>query len=92
MEIEWAPSADKRGIARADQVFAILHALYKKVPMETSRIQSGAVVDLYIGPQRDSSAPLLEVMVERRGDRAYIFHCMHARLKFIRRFEEGDWS
>lgn len=92
MEIEWTPSADKRGIPRADQAFAILNSLYKRTPMETSRERPGAVVDLYIGPQRDPNAPLLEVMVERFGSRARIFHCMEARAKFLTRFTKGDWS
>lgn len=47
--------------------------------------------DLYIGPQRQRGAPLLEIMVERVPPRGLVvFHVMEARTKFLALMDDEE--
>ena len=91
--VTWAASAAKHGVPREDALHAIAHAVYVELDFDEPRSPSTVRPHLYIGPQRDPSAPLLEVMVEVRPPRGlHVFHVMPARTKHLARMDlqEGD--
>ncbi|PWJ48660.1 hypothetical protein SAMN06264364_12941 [Quadrisphaera granulorum] len=89
MALTWAESADRHGVAREDALHAIVNAVYVEESFEEPRPPAAIPPTLYIGPQRDPNAPLLEVMVEKRPPRSLrVFHVMHARAKHLARMED----
>lgn len=91
MAIRWNDSADKHNVDREDMVHAMLNHLLYVPEFDHARREGGNRPDLYIGPQRDRTAPLLEVMAERVPPRdVWIFHAMIARRKFLDRLDEQD--
>lgn len=90
MGLTWAAAADRHGVAREDALFAILHAIYVETDFDDPRPPATIRPTLYIGPQRDPRAPLLEVMVEVTPPReVHVFHVMPARAKHLARMEEN---
>ena len=88
MALTWAAAADKHGIAHEDAVHAMLNALYVETDFDEPRPPADIRPTLYIGPQRDRTAPLLEVMVEPRPPRdLHVFHVMPARRKHLSRMQ-----
>ncbi|WP_380156174.1 hypothetical protein [Kineococcus sp. R86509] len=88
MALTWAAAADKHGIAHEDAVHAMLNALYVETDFDEPRPPADIRPTLYIGPQRDRTAPLLEVMVEPRPPRdLHVFHVMLARRKHLSRMQ-----
>jgi len=79
----WTQAAARHGVARDNTVFAIEYSLVVIPAFELSRWHGVPDPDLYIGPQIDPTAPLLEIMAaaEPAGDR--IFHAMPARPEFL---------
>lgn len=91
MGVTWAASAAKHGIARQDALHAIANAVYVEEEFDDPRPPNEICPHLYIGPQRDPGAPLLEVMVEVSPPRGlHVFHVMPARRKHLSRMEESD--
>lgn len=91
MAIRWNDSADKHNVEREDVVHAMLNHLLYVPEFDEARREGGSRPDLYIGPQRDRTAPLLEVMVERQPPRdVWVFHAMIARQKFLALLDEED--
>ena len=89
MAVTWAEAADKHGIAHEDALHAMLHAVYVETEFDEPRPPAGIRPTLYIGPQRNAHAPLLEVMVEPRAPRGlHVFHVMPARKKHLARMED----
>jgi len=85
----WAAATAKHGVERADALHAMLHAVYVETDFDEPRPPADIRPTLYIGPQRDPQAPLLEVMVEPRPPRGlHVFHVMPARRKHLSRMEE----
>lgn len=67
---------------------AIMNAVYVEVEFIEPRPPSQTRPTLYIGPQRDRQAPLLEVMVEIQPPRGMrVFHVMPARAKHLARMD-----
>lgn len=64
MGVTWSGAADKHGIAHADALHAMVHAVYVETSFDDPRPPATIRPTLDIGPQRDRGAPLLEVMVE----------------------------
>lgn len=63
---------------------AMLNPLLYVPEFDEPRREGAGRPDLWIGPQRDRTAPLLEVMAERVPPRdVWVFHAMHARPKFL---------
>jgi hypothetical protein len=84
--VTWAASAAKHGVAREDALHAVAHAVYLETEFDDPRPPSTVRPHLYIGPQRNPGAPLLEVMVEVRPPRGlHVFHVMEARAKHLAR-------
>lgn len=91
MAIRWNDSADKHNVDREDVLHAMLYHLLHVEEFDRARREGGNRPDLYIGPQRDRTAPLLEVMVERQPPRdVWVFHAMIARRKFLDLLDEED--
>jgi len=70
MAVTWADSASKHGVPREDALWALTHFIYEERGFEVARPPATVAPDLYIGPQRSRTAPLLEVMLERHPPRA----------------------
>ncbi len=89
--VTWSRSAAKHGIAREDAMHAIGNAVYVELSFDEPRPPNAIRPHLYIGPQRDPSAPLLEVMVEvRPSGGLQIFHVMPARSKHLARITKKE--
>ena len=89
MGVTWSAAADKHGIAHEDALHAMVHALYVETDFDNPRPPATIRPTLYIGPQRQRGAPLLEVMVEAAPPRGvHIFHVMPARAKHLARMKE----
>ncbi|MGL5857406.1 MAG: hypothetical protein ACRC35_03185 [Angustibacter sp.] len=91
--IEWAPSAAKHGIDRADVLNAVHHAYWRVEEFDEPRVPGGVRPDLFIGPARSHRLGdlLIEVMLERRPPAGlFIFHAMPARRKFMDQALAGD--
>ncbi|GAB3868582.1 hypothetical protein GCM10028801_44760 [Nocardioides maradonensis] len=87
MAIRWTDSADKRGIAHEDVLFAMSYYRIYLPEFDEPRVGEGRP-DLWIGPAY-VGGPLLEVMGHRIPPRdIVIFHVMKARETTIRRAEE----
>lgn len=79
----WADSASKHGVPREDAMWALPHFIYEQRGFEVARPPATVAPDLYIGPQRSRTAPLLEVMLERHPPSGlWIFHVMALRPAF----------
>ena len=88
MALTWATAVDKHGIAHEDAVHAMLNALYVETDFDEPRPPADIRPTHYIGPQRDRTPPLLEVMVEPRPPRdLHVFHVMPARRKHLSRMQ-----
>lgn len=87
MAPRWEPSSDKHGVARNDQLYAILHATYVAT-IGTSN--DGGTVTLFIGPQHEQTDREVEILVNSftDGRQASIFHAMQLGPKFRRYREE----
>jgi hypothetical protein len=85
----WAHSADKHGIPRADQIYALINATYK-VELADERIDGGAVW-LYIGPPHAQTDRELELLVNVYSDgrEALVFHTMPLSARYWRYREEN---
>ncbi len=88
MPPKWEPTSLKRGIPKADVVYAIANATFIDT-IEDPGLRGGRVV-LYIGPEHGQTARELEVLVEQFDDgrEAVIFHVMGLGPKFKRYREE----
>lgn len=86
MTPRWEPSSDKHGVARNDQVYAILHATYIA---DLGPNERGGSIRLYIGPEHAQTDRELEILVVHftDGREASIFHAMPLGPK-IRRYRE----
>lgn len=87
MAPRWTDSADKHGVPRADQAYAVVHSNYS-ARLEDESIDDGSVW-LYIGhphPQTDREIEVL-VNVYADGREAVMFHAMDLGSKF-REFRE----
>jgi len=83
MAVTWAGSADKHGVPHEDAMWALTHFVYEERGFEVARPPATVTPDLYIGPQRSRTAPLLEVMLERHPPSSlWIFHVMPLRPQF----------
>ena len=69
MAIRWNDSAGKHSVEREDVVHAMLNHLLYVPEFDQARREGGSRPDLYIGPQRDRTAPLLEVLVDGAATR-----------------------
>lgn len=70
-------------------MYAIANAVYVEDEFDDPRPPSSIRPHLFIGPQRQPGAPLLEVMVEVRPPRGlHVFHVMPARTKHLDRMKE----
>ncbi len=79
MPISWAESSGKHGISHADALHAIANAVYSEEDFDDGRHTSRfGYPTLFIGPQRQRSAPLLEVLcsIDPSTDTIFIFHVM----------------
>lgn len=86
----WSTSADKHTVPQADALHAIANAIHHETRFDDPRPPSSLRPDLFIGPQRNPTAPLLEVMVEIRPPRGFhIFHVMIARQKHLDRMKDN---
>lgn len=88
MAPRWAPSTDKHGIPRADQLYALINATYKaRVKAESA---DDGEVWLFIGPPHAQTEREIEVLVNVYSDgrEALVFHVMDLGPKFRRRREE----
>lgn len=89
MAPRWADSAAKHGVARADAVYAMLHANYIVDLVDHG---DGTVDRLYIGPEHAQTDRELEVIVQvamdGSGREAFVFHVMQLGPKFQRMREE----
>lgn len=83
----WRDSTDKHGIARADQIYALLHPTYVREITDPGP-DVGRIV-LYIGPPHGQTDRELEILVHHYDDGrdSVIFHAMDLGPKF-RRFRE----
>lgn len=89
MGLTWSAAADKHGVAHEDALHAMVNAIYVETSFDDPRPPATIRPTLYIGPQRDRSAPLLEVMVEAIPPRGvHVFHVMPARTKHLARMKE----
>ena len=89
MGVTWSAAADKHGIAHEDALHAMVHALYVETSFDDPRPPATIRPTLYIGPQRQRGAALLEVMVEATPPRGvHVFHVMPARAKHLARMKE----
>jgi hypothetical protein len=82
---QWADSADKHGVPRADAVYAIVHATFVR-DLDRDDIR------LYIGPEHAQTERELEVLVRIPrdvGGVASVFHVMPLGPMF-RRFREEN--
>lgn len=88
MPPRWEDSALKRGIPKADVIYAIAHATFVDT-IENPGLHGGRV-EIYIGPEHGQTARELEILVERFDDgrEAVIFHVMGLGPKFKRYREE----
>jgi hypothetical protein len=87
--VTWSAAADKHGVSHEDALHAMVNAIYVETTFDDPRPPTTISPTLYIGPQRDRSAPLLEVMVESTPPRGvHIFHVMPARAKHLARMKE----
>lgn len=85
----WSAAADKHDVAHEDALHAMVHALYAETAFDEPRPPATIRPTLYIGPQRDRRAPLLEVMVEATPLRdVHAFHVTPARAKHLARMKE----
>lgn len=85
--IEWADSADRHGVDRAETLNAILNHWWHEAEFDEPRVHGGIRPDLYIGPSSRLGGPLLEVMLEVRPNGSlFIFHAMEARPKMLALF------
>lgn len=89
MAPRWAHLADKHGIPRADQIYALINATYT-VELVNERLDGGAVW-LYIGPPHAQTERELELLVNvyNGGREALVFHVMHLSAKYRRYREEN---
>ena len=86
----WEPSSDKHGVAREDQIYAMVNAAFTD-PIETGK--NGDVVMLYIGPEHHQTERELEILVRhpaRKGAEASVFHAMRLGPKYRRYREESE--
>ncbi len=87
MPPRWEPSADKHGIDRPDQIYAILNATYAaQLPGESG---DAGIVTLYIRPEHPQTNREVEILVTVYTDtrESVIFHAMLLGPKY-RRFRE----
>lgn len=89
MAPRWAESANKHGIPRADQIYAIVNATYK-ARIADEGVEPGEVW-LYIGCPHPQTEREIEVLVKTYSDgrAALIFHAMELGPKFRRLREEN---
>lgn len=89
MAPRWADSTAKHGVARADAVYAMLHASYV---VDIADHGDGTVDRLYIGPEHAQTAGELEVIVQVAvdwsGRESLVFHVMQLGPKFRKMREE----
>lgn len=85
----WTDSAEKHGIPRQDQVYAIVHANYKN-RLDSEKLDDGDVW-LYIGHPHAQTGREIEVLVNVYSDgrEALVFHAMDVGSKFTRYREEN---
>lgn len=89
--IEWTDSVDRHGIDRQDALHALVNHVFLRPEFDEPRRAGSGRPDLYIGPQRQCGAPLLEVMVERVSPRGLVvFHVMEARAKFLALMDDEE--
>ena len=89
MGVTWSAAADKHGVAHQDALHAMVHALYVEISFDDPRPPATIRPTLYIGPQRDRGAALLEVMVEATAPRGvHVLHVMPVRAKHLARMKE----
>lgn len=70
---------------------AMLHPVLHVPEFDEPRREDSGRPDLWIGPQRDPNAPLLEIMAERiEPDTLWVFHVMPARPKFLALLDQED--
>ncbi len=87
--VTWSAAADKHGVPHEDALHAMVNAIYVETSFDDPRPPATISPTLYIGPQRDRSAPLLEVMVEATPPRGvHVFHVMPARGKHLARMKD----
>jgi len=84
----WTVSADRHGVARADQVYAIVNANYT-VRLDHERLDEGEVW-LYIGHPHAQTEREIEILVNVYADgrEVLVFHAMELGPKFRRYREE----
>lgn len=84
----WTESSDRHGIARADQVYAIVHAKYSDLLADAGA--DDGQLWLYIGHPYGQTEREVEVLVRvyPGGRPALIFHAMELGPKFRRYREE----
>ena len=86
----WAKSADKHGVTRTDQIYAIVNATFVRELLGES-LDDGRVF-LYIGPQHAQTGREIEVLVNVYSDgrEAFVFHAMPVGPKFEKYREENQ--
>lgn len=89
---EWTESTSKHGVARADAIYAMLHATYTDVLADEPRDKGQ--VRLFIGPRHAQALAddEIEVLVHEfpdSGEQAVIFHVMELGPKFRSYREEN---
>jgi hypothetical protein len=89
MTPRWTDSSDKHKIARADQVWAMVHPTYSTRLPDVSI--DGGTVWLYIGLPHAQTEREIEILINvyEDGREAVIFHAMELTDKF-RRYKEGS--
>lgn len=86
MGVEFAPSADKHGIPRADTLYAMLHA-EGEAELEG---QPGEVTIVYVGHPHAQTDRYIEVIAAHRPPRVvWIFHSMPLSDLFRELLDEG---
>lgn len=82
MTPRWASSADKHGIPRVDQIYALLHPTYQ-MRLDSEKFDDGDVW-LYIGHPHRQTDREVEVLVNvyLDGRDAYVFHAMQLGSKY----------
>lgn len=89
MAPRWDPSSEKHGVARRDQIFAIVHATFVR---QIEGPAGDGKIMLYIGPEHAQTDREIEVLVReypQSGREAVVFHAMPLGPKF-RRFREEN--
>ena len=86
--IVWADSAARHGIDQLDVIHAIVNHYHHAPEFDDPRVPGGMRPDLSVGPPRQLSGQLLEVMLEvRTNGSLVIFHAMEARPKILALFK-----